>query len=78
MTNYNRTHQHITQHTYPMTGRVTYLLEGEAQETHPVYSWICENCGAAHAEKLPEECRSCGATALEFWYSSPQATGLPS
>ncbi len=33
--------------------------------------WVCTGCGTAHASMFPEECLSCGATALEFAYASP-------
>jgi len=54
------------------------LLEQRAKVALPVYRWICGGCGMTHAGMLPEECESCGATALEFHYSSPIEIGLRS
>lgn len=46
------------------------------EQTHTAllpHYWICTGCGTAHTRMLPEECRSCGATALEFEYALPRA-----
>lgn len=36
--------------------------------------WVCSGCGTPHEKSLPEECKSCGATALEFVYAIPAET----
>lgn len=57
------------QSAYPLSDATMRLLERRAEETRLMHRWICGNCGTAHGRILPEECKSCGATALEFQYT---------
>jgi len=57
-------------HTYPLAHATRRFLEEEPQGMLRQY-WVCPGCGTTHVEILPEECRSCGATGLEFQYSAP-------
>lgn len=68
--NMQNTNPHYTadHNRYPLTEAARRLLE---QEEQPAQHWICSGCGTAHGRILPEECKNCGATALEFQYSSP-------
>ncbi|HEY1353825.1 MAG TPA: hypothetical protein VGF67_29805 [Ktedonobacteraceae bacterium] len=47
-----------------------------AQETARRH-WICPGCGTTHAVVVPEECQSCGASGLEFAYTSPGSQEPP-
>lgn len=68
MTIHNTTPQYAAdQNKYPLAKAARRLLE---QETSSTRRWICSGCGTAHGSILPEECKNCGATALEFRYAS--------
>lgn len=68
MLNSHSPQQHTTsQHTYPLTDEAMHRFE---QRAHRGHQWVCGGCGMTHAVILPEECESCGATALEFQYAS--------
>jgi rubrerythrin len=43
----------------------------QPRQTRQPRHWVCSGCGTAHAGMFPEECLNCGATALEFEYTSP-------
>jgi len=55
---------------YPLADATRRFLDEEAQATSSQH-WLCPGCGTTHAGMLPEECRSCGATGLEFQYTAP-------
>ncbi len=56
--------------TYPLAEATRRFLEAETQSTSH-HHWLCPGCGTTHAGMVPEECRSCGATGLEFEYAAP-------
>ena len=60
------------QHGHPLGDAVARLLARRSKEELSIYHWICAGCGTVYADILPEECKSCGATALEFEYSATQ------
>jgi rubrerythrin len=57
--------------TYPLANATRRFLEEETTQGTLRQHWVCPGCGTTHADILPEECRSCGATGLEFQYSTP-------
>lgn len=63
----------FTLNTYPLADATKRLLEEETRRTS-LHHWICPGCGTTHAGMLPEECSSCGATGLEFQYTTPNNT----
>ncbi|HLI70928.1 MAG TPA: hypothetical protein VKV19_14315 [Ktedonobacteraceae bacterium] len=76
MGNYNTTHQHtMPENTGLLADAALYRFEQHVQEAPLAHCWICTGCGMVHAGSLPEECRNCGATGLEFQYSSPVQIG---
>jgi len=64
---YNTSSYTTNQNQYPFA----HLPEPSAPPTQLSHYWICAGCGTKHARILPEECKNCGATALEFEYSAP-------
>jgi rubrerythrin len=64
--------QATTQNKYVLANGAMRLIE-QTQEVLLPHHWICTGCGTTHARQLPEECQSCGATALEFEYALPRA-----
>ncbi|HLG77669.1 MAG TPA: hypothetical protein VKX46_14725 [Ktedonobacteraceae bacterium] len=68
--NTNTIQQHTFDgNTYPLANATRRFLE--ETQSMPLQHWVCPGCGTIHADILPEECRSCGATGLEFQYSAP-------
>jgi hypothetical protein len=49
-----------------------WLVAQRAKQERAIRSWVCAGCGTTHTSILPEECEKCGATALEFEYSTQQ------
>lgn len=49
------------------------LAEQQMKAAPLTQHWVCTGCGTVHTRMLPEECAGCGATALEFDYSSSSA-----
>lgn len=76
MINDNTTHQQAMPENMGFLADISLRHLGQpTQETPHAHCWICTGCGMVHAGKLPEECRGCGATGLEFQYSSPVQVG---
>lgn len=71
--------QNSTQHysMYPDRHSLESIGYPQVTEAFFAHHWICSSCGMAHQRKLPEECESCGATALEFEYSAPTEAQAP-
>jgi rubrerythrin len=71
MLSHNTTPHHITnQQRHPLDAAAMRRLERPTQAELATRHWICIGCGTAHSVILPEECQTCGATALEFEYAS--------
>ena len=67
------TQQHPThQHGHPLGDATAHLLAQRSKEELSTRHWVCAGCGTIHVDILPEECESCGATALEFEYTVTQ------
>ena len=69
---------HTTQQHIPMQNKhslANTAIHLPARVALRVRRWICAGCGMAHAGSFPEECESCGATALEFQYAPPAEMG---
>lgn len=54
-------------HVSPLAETTVHTPPAEPSRQH----WICSGCGTTHAVVLPEECQGCGASGLEFAYTSP-------
>lgn len=72
----HNTPQQFPTHPYrPSLGEAaSWLVEQRTKEELFTRHWVCMGCGTTHARMLPEECESCGATALEFEYAAAQTS----
>ena len=63
-----------TDSTHPykpsLSEAAAWLVAQRIKEERSLRRWVCMGCGTTHTVILPEECKNCGTTALEFEYSA--------